>query len=115
MGEVFRARDVTLNRDVAVKVMHDRLKPSAAARQRFQHEASVSGQLQHPNIPPVYDVGTLPDGRPFLAMKLVKGRTLERPCQARPAADTPNLVAVFESDLPTRLGTPTAAASSTAT
>src|SRR5262249_58121712 len=50
---------------------------SAAAR-RFVGEARITGQLQHPGIPAVYQVGTLPDGRPFLAMKLIEGRTLDR-------------------------------------
>ena len=44
---------------------------------RFIDEARIAGQLQHPGIPPVHDLGTLPDGRPFLAMKLIKGRTLD--------------------------------------
>src|SRR5262249_22198278 len=43
---------------------------------RFLNEARITGQLQHPGIPPVHEVGELPDGRPFLVMKLIKGRTL---------------------------------------
>ena len=43
---------------------------------RFVEEAQIAGQLQHPGIVPVYELGTLADGRPYFAMKLVKGRTL---------------------------------------
>ena len=73
MGAVYRARDAAFARDVAVKVMH---RGHDAAR--FVVEARVTGQLAHPGVPPVYALGTLPDGRPFLAMKLVHGRTLAK-------------------------------------
>ena len=54
--------------------------------------------MQHPAIPPVHDLGTLPDGRPFLAMKLIKGQTLDELLKARPdpSADRGRFVAVFE-------------------
>ena len=45
---------------------------------RFVEEAQIGGQLQHPGIVPVYELGTFPDRRPYFAMKLVKGRTLAR-------------------------------------
>ncbi len=78
MGIVYRARDTVLDREVALKVLQDRFATDAAAAHRFQAEARITGQLQHPSIPAIYQVGTLPDGRPFLAMKLIKGQTLER-------------------------------------
>src|SRR5262249_1285992 len=92
------ARDVALGRDVAVKVLHPRYTPDSAAARRFLHEARITGQLQHPGIPAVHQVGTCPDGRPFLAMKLVKGRTLEALLKDRPdpTADRGRLLAVFE-------------------
>ncbi|MFO0850363.1 MAG: serine/threonine-protein kinase [Gemmataceae bacterium] len=74
MGAVYRATDTALGREVAVKVVQS---GSDALARRFADEAHITGQLQHPNIPPVYDLGTLPDGRPFLAMKLIKGQTLD--------------------------------------
>ena len=77
MGIVYRARDVALDRDVAVKILSDRFSPNSSAAQRFLNEARVTGQLQHPGIPAVHQVGALADGRPFLAMKLIKGNTLE--------------------------------------
>jgi serine/threonine protein kinase len=75
MGVVYAARDLTFGREAAVKVLMARLAGSAAER-RFVEEARITGLLRHPGVPPAYDLGRLPDGRPFLAMKLVAGRTL---------------------------------------
>src|SRR5581483_10066840 len=70
----------------------------SAVRARFVAEAQITGQLQHPGIPAVHELGTLPDGRPFLAMKLVKGRTLHELLKERtdPAQERGRFVAVFE-------------------
>jgi tetratricopeptide (TPR) repeat protein len=99
MGLVYRARDTALGRSVAVKVLHNRFAHDGSAAERFLSEARITAQLQHPGIPSVHQVGTLPSGYPFLAMKLVKGRTLEEILKARssPAADHGRLVAVFEA------------------
>src|SRR5262249_39577050 len=95
---VYRATDSGLNREVAVKLIRTAFRESAAAVRRFNDEAAITGQLQHPGIPPVHEVGTLPDGSPFLAMKLIKGRTLDELLSERPdpAADRGRFVAVFE-------------------
>lgn len=77
MGVVFQARDTALNRMVAVKLLQEKYPPDSAVAARFLEEAQITGQLQHPGIPPIYQVGTLGDGRPFLAMKLIKGETLD--------------------------------------
>src|SRR3954462_13215026 len=77
MGVVYRATDGALGRDVAIKLLADRYAPDSPAAQRFLTEARITGQLQHPAIPAVHQVGALPDGRPFMAMKLIRGRTLE--------------------------------------
>ena len=99
MGVVYRARDLALSRDVAVKVLADRYPPDSPAATRFLNEARITGQLQHPGIPAVHQVGSLPDGRPFLAMKLIKGRTLEAMLEGphAPGGDRGRLVAVFEA------------------
>jgi tetratricopeptide (TPR) repeat protein len=99
MGVVYRARDTALARDVAVKLLSDRYPADSAAAQRFLSEARITGQLQHPGIPAVHQVGTLADGRPFLAMKLIKGSTLEALLKQRPdpAAERGRLLAVFEA------------------
>jgi eukaryotic-like serine/threonine-protein kinase len=99
MGEVHKARDRVLNRDVALKLLLGGAGDAEIARRRFLHEASIGAQLQHPNIPPVYDLGTMPDGRPFLAMKLVKGQTLGEMLKERVdlGYDRGRFVAIFES------------------
>lgn len=98
MGVVYRARDSRLGRDVAIKVLRDDCPSASAAARRFLEEARITAQLQHPGIPPVFEVGELPDGRPFLAMKLIKGHTLDEELRARPdpAANLGRFVAIFE-------------------
>src|SRR5205807_1886621 len=97
MGVVYRARDLALGRDVAVKLLADRYSLDSPAAQRFVDEARITAQLQHPGIPAVHQVGHLLDGRPFLAMKLIKGRTLEAILKDRPdaSAERGRLLAVF--------------------
>src|SRR5262245_42074520 len=99
MGVVYRARDTALERDVAVKLLSQRYPPESIFAQRFLSEARITGQLQHPGIPAVHQVGSLADGRPFLAMKLIKGSTLEAILKHRtdPAADRGRLLAIFEA------------------
>src|SRR5262245_43539232 len=76
MGEVWRGCDTLLAREVAVKVLRERVFGDAGARARFEEEARHVGHLEHPSIVPIYDLGELPDGRPFFVMKLIHGRTL---------------------------------------
>jgi tetratricopeptide (TPR) repeat protein len=95
MGVVYRARDLTFGRDVAVKLMQDGYPAGSAAAARFLNEALITGRLQHPGVPPAYHVGTLPDGRPFLTMKLIAGRTLDA-LLADPAAEF-NALGIFEA------------------
>src|SRR5262249_55069642 len=66
-------------------------------RERFLEEARVTGLLQHPGIVPVYEVGELPDTRPFFAMQLLEGETLDARLAARrnPTDDLPHLLNVF--------------------
>ena len=99
MGVVYRARDTALDRDVAVKLLSTHYPADSPAAQRFLSEARITGQLQHPGIPAVHQVGTLADGRPFLAMKLIKGRTLENLLKYRPdpSVDRGQLLAIFEA------------------
>ncbi|MFN7733754.1 MAG: serine/threonine-protein kinase [Pirellula sp.] len=75
MGVVYRAKQLSLGREVAIKmILRDRLA-SELERQRFFAEARATAQLQHPNIVPVYDVGEI-DGRPYFAMQYLQGKTL---------------------------------------
>jgi len=98
MGIIYRATDTFLGREVALKVLHEKYGALSEAALRFAGEARITGQLQHPSIPPVHDLGTLSDGRPFLAMKLIKGQTLDESLKDRPGAmaDRGRFVAVFE-------------------
>ena len=75
MGAVLRGRDVDLGRDLAVKVLLEKYANRPEVARRFIEEAQIGGQLQHPGIVPVYDIGRFGD-RPFFTMKLVKGLTL---------------------------------------
>src|SRR5262245_33313444 len=64
MGVIYRATDTVLGREVAVKVLLEKYGPASGAARRFHDEARIAAQLQHPAIPPIHDLGTLPDGRP---------------------------------------------------
>src|SRR5205814_496792 len=86
MGAVYLARDRSLDRKVAVKVLREEFIGTDLAA-RFHVEAQIMGQLQHPAIPPVHDLGTLPDGRPFLVMKLIEGATLATLLKERETSD----------------------------
>lgn len=98
MGVVFRAKDTVFHREVAVKLLHERFGPDSGVAVRFTEEARITGQLQHPAIPPVHDLGVLPDGRAYLAMKLIRGRTLAALLRERadPAQERLRFLAIFE-------------------
>lgn len=87
MGSVYRARDRELDRDVALKVL-TLADGDAHLAARLREEARVLARLEHPGIVPVHDVGVLPDGRPYCAMKLVRGERLdELLARGAPAAE----------------------------
>lgn len=98
MGIVLRGRDVDLGRDVAVKVLLERHRDCPEMVRRFVEEAQIGGQLQHPGIVPVYELGQLPDARLYIAMKLIRGRTLAALLESRgdPAEDRPRFLAIFD-------------------
>src|SRR4029077_1918326 len=75
MGEVYRARDERLKRDVAIKVLPASLSTDPARLRRFEHEAQAAGSLNHPNITAVYDVGTH-EGAPYVVSELLEGESL---------------------------------------
>jgi tRNA A-37 threonylcarbamoyl transferase component Bud32 len=98
MGEVWRGYDTVLAREVALKVLREQVFGDGGARARFEEEARRVSQLGHPSIVPMYDLGQLPDGRPFLVMKLIHGQTLAEGLAARatPAEDLSRWIGVFE-------------------
>ncbi len=77
MGEVYRARDTRLGRDVAIKVLPVSFAADPDRLRRFEQEARAAGQLNHPNILAVYDVGSH-EGTPYLVEELLEGQTLRR-------------------------------------
>src|ERR1700724_4709737 len=76
MGEVYRARDTRLERDVAVKVLPTHLSSDPSLRQRLEREAKAVSKLSHPHICTLHDIGHH-NGVDFLVMELVEGETLE--------------------------------------
>jgi serine/threonine-protein kinase len=98
MGVVLKGRDPDLGRDLAVKVLLDAHKEKPDLVRRFVEEAQIGGQLQHPGVVPVYELGTFGDRRPYFTMKLVKGQTLAELLAERdsPAEDLPRLLGIFE-------------------
>src|SRR5262245_11839013 len=94
MGEVYRARDTRLGREVAVKVLPETLTGGADSLRRFEQEARAIGALNHPNILAIYDVGTRRSA-PYLVTELLEGATLrdEMPVPRRKAIDYARQVA----------------------
>jgi tetratricopeptide (TPR) repeat protein/serine/threonine protein kinase len=81
LGEVFVAEDTELHREVALKEIRKEYADNADSRGRFVLEAEITGGLEHPGIVPVYGLGTYDDGRPFYAMRFIKGDTLREAIQ----------------------------------
>jgi serine/threonine-protein kinase len=77
LGIVWIAWDEEVGRYVALKEMRGRYASNERLRARFIREAEITGNLEHPGIVPIYALGTYPDGRPFYAMRFVKGETLQ--------------------------------------
>ena len=100
MGSLYAATDKVLGRRVAVKVLRGEQLNDPTAVVRFLQEARIHAQFHHPCIPPLHDVGRLEDGRPFLAMKLIRGRTLTDALGGAPAADLDTHLALFEKVCP---------------
>jgi serine/threonine-protein kinase len=98
VGIVFKGRDRDLGRDVALKVLRPDLAGNEPLVERFIEEAQIEGQLQHPGVVPIYGLGLQPDGRPTIAMKLVKGRSLSRLLKERrePSDDLRRFLSIFE-------------------
>ena len=99
MGAVFKGRDSDLGRDLAVKILLESHRDKPEMIRRFIEEAQIAGQLQHPGIVPIYELGAFGDRRPYFAMKLVKGHTLAEILANRktPSDGLPRFLSIFES------------------
>jgi tRNA A-37 threonylcarbamoyl transferase component Bud32 len=95
MGEVFRAHDPVLGRDVAIKTVAGKLSNDEAARQRFQREARSAAQLNHPNIITVYDFGE-EQGTAYMAMELLEGSDLKELIEKDTAGSLQDKLAIME-------------------
>ena len=98
MGAILKGRDRDLGRDLAVKVLLEEHGDRPELVRRFIEEARIGGQLQHPGIVPVHELGSLADCRPYFTMKLVEGRTLAALLDERrsPNDERPRLIGIFE-------------------
>ncbi|MFM9194235.1 MAG: serine/threonine-protein kinase, partial [Planctomycetia bacterium] len=76
LGEVFVAHDAELHREVALKQIQSGHAHDSESRRRFLVEAEITGRLEHPGIVPVYSLGTHADGRPYYAMRFIRGTSL---------------------------------------
>ena len=77
-GDVWKAIDPDLNREVALKVLGEARRSSASAAQRFRREAAVTGMLEHPNIVPIYEAGKIAaDGSPYYVMRVLREKNLQ--------------------------------------
>jgi serine/threonine-protein kinase len=90
LGAVYVAHDEELHRQVALKEIKEKYADHADSRSRFLREAEVTGGLEHPGIVPVYGLGRYPDGRPFYAMRFIKGHSLRDVIQRFHAAEERN-------------------------
>ncbi len=99
MGAILKGRDPDLGRNVALKVLREDHRDNADMVKRFVEEAQIGGQLQHPGVVPIYELGTFTDRRPFFSMKLVKGNTLAKLLEDRatPTDELPRLLSIYEA------------------
>jgi serine/threonine protein kinase/tetratricopeptide (TPR) repeat protein len=93
MGRIYAGHDLRLDREVAIKTALP-----GVTTERFVTEARITARLPHPGIPPVHELGTLADGTPYLAMKLIRGRTLAALLEERPSPldELPRFLQIFE-------------------
>ncbi len=97
MGVVYAARQLTMDRVVALKVLSTELSGSPASRARFVREMKAASRVEHPNTVRVYDFGEGDQGQLFLAMELLDGRTLQHELHERGALDLHRVLAIGET------------------
>lgn len=95
MGQVYRARLLALGHEVAVKVPHPRHQNAPAVDELLIREAQITASLLHTSIPSAFGLDRMPDGRPYFAMQLIRGRTLAEAVEAHGLSD--GLITAFET------------------
>src|SRR4249919_3057340 len=95
MGAVYRARRTLLGDEVAVKIMRPDFGSDPGSRERFLRESRACAQLRHPNIVSILDYNLDADGRPFLVMELLNGRSLRQELAARGALAVEEVQAIL--------------------
>ena len=96
MGKVYRATDMSLNREVAVKMIRDEFFADRKAIDKFRQESQVTGSFAHPNVVTVYDFGVEAGQRVFLVMELLEGITLRQELRAKKRLDAVRTLELFE-------------------
>ena len=98
MGVIYRGHDPDLGRDLAIKVLQPDRAEQADIVAMFLNEARMCGRLQHPGVVPIHELGTMADGSPFIAMKLVEGQTFARLLaeRGRSAHELQRVLRIFE-------------------
>jgi len=96
MGKVYRATDVSLNREVAVKMIRDEFFTDQKAIDKFRQESQITGSLAHPNVVTVYDFGVEASQRVFLVMELLQGITLRQELRAEKRLGPARTLELFE-------------------
>ena len=114
MSTVYLARDETLDRPVAVKVMHREMSEQADQLERFRQEARAVAKLSHPNVVAVIDAGE-DGGHPYIVFEYVEGETLKQRIARIGALDAAGGDRLRDRDRPRPLASPTRATWSTAT
>ena len=83
LGEVSVALDQQLNREVALKEIQSQFASDKSSNDRFLLEAEVTGGLEHPGVVPVYGMGRQADGRPYYAMRFIRGENISKVLEPR--------------------------------
>jgi serine/threonine-protein kinase len=96
MGKVYRATDMSLNREVAVKMIRDEFFADRKAIEKFRQESQVTGSFAHPNVVTVYDFGVEAGQRVFLVMELLQGITLRQELRTKKRLDAARTLELFE-------------------
>jgi len=96
MGKVYRATDVSLNREAAVKMIRDEFFADRKAIEKFRQESQLTGSLAHPNVVTVYDFGVEAGQRVFLVMELLEGITLRDELRTKRRLDAARTLELFE-------------------